>query len=1161
MIEAHRVLGVLRSELISSRRLIRTRLLVVVNALLIVPFFVLFTLNHGAESAYLPTAGVLSPQYSLPFFGAWALLISFIGIIFLSFDVLQKDRRARIEEVLYSKRLNNIELVLGRTVAFTILMWVPILVIFGACAIIGYVLELNQRVMYGTFEPFSLFGWLFITAPVALFTWSAVLALVASACRIRLVIFIVGFLVLFVEFLIGAFTPLVYSTYATFGLNAAYFPSTITPIIMTSGELLHRLTLILIAGGAVFLAATLHPRRDHLNKLVVSAVALFLMTLGVGNSSLQILDSLSNQKQIAHWAQIHSDIRQISEIDIEHIEGEVSIFPGERLDLLVDIHFTTTGSYKGGNLLFNFNPGLRIQTLALDQDPDATYRFQNGLISVVPSSDLPSGASFILRLDATGVPSPFFSYLDSSNDVGKAVGMDGSLAAFGINSSLFQSDYVALMSGVRWLPQAGPYTSSWADPDRPKDFFTLDLVVELPKNWLVAGPGTRKSLSIQDGRQVFEFSPEVRVPQVTLLAAEFTRYSLEKRGLEFELLVDDYHERSIAYFEDSMNDIHEEIDRILDVADAADISYPFRSLSFVEVPIHLRTIGGGWQMDSVQAQPGIVMLREHNFLKANFQYVRQFQETLTRVGYESLENRGSDLPHKVRQIREYFSNDLDGGNALDGIARNTLFLRANPTGSAAPALAQLNHALMSEILFDEVGYFSPFALSYARDYDFLLLPPVLSRTFEEFTESSFGLFSRTEVLTPKLNREDTHPSVLTMMSEVSLIDLSYNKDVETTFDFIDRKTYSKAASLLDEAGSEQIGLYLGNLLGTLDGGNFQLEDVEEITVKTGIDAATNIRDWISTSTLPGFLVSAPKVLRIKDSELGLPQYQLSFHVRNDEPTPGSFSVHTVNRARADVVIAGHRLAGNESVKFNFLSEEPATSVFVRPYLSLNQRAIALDTRDIKIEHLDNLEASPKIEASIWNPEPSRYIVVDDLDEGFSVIDPPKPKRNVFTWLRERNTPPVRLDHGLPEFTFDLRVFGPEFNQWQRTADMVSWGKYRKTTAIYLHDFTNLKAKFEVTLPEIGKWRLDYHVAGRYRSRWPTMTIQNKYPIEISSGSSEYAVVLALEESMNAWLSVGTFDLPSQDVTVLVNTENNANGAFYRTVADAIRWSKVEESAK
>lgn len=1160
MIEAHGFLGVLRSELISMRRLIRTRVLVVLNALLIVPVFVLMTMTHGAESAYLPSAGVLSPQYSLPFFGAWALLISFIGTIFLSFDVLHRDRLSRIEEVIHSKHLNNVVLVLGRAFACTIVMWVPLLAIFAICAAVGIVLELNERVMYGMFEPLSFVGWLFITAPVALFTWSTVLSLVASMCRIRILIFVVSLLLLFVEFLIGSFTPLTFSSFLTFGINAAYFPSTFTPSLMTSEELLHRITLLLIAGGAVLIAGMLHPRRDHLNKLAVSTLALILIALGVGNSLLLIWDAMSNQAQIRHWAQIHGEIQTTNEIDIDHIEGKISIFPGKRLDLRIDIHIRPTDTYAGGELLFNFNPGLNIQTLSLGGDPNATYRFEDGLVSVQPSVELPNGERLVISLNASGIPNPSFSYLDSSLDVSKAVGMDGSLASFGIHSSLFQKEYIALMSDVRWLPQAGPYRSSRAEPDLQLDFFTLDLEVELPENWLVAGPGKRKRLPQQEQREVFEFSSNVRVPQITLLAAEFEQYSLERRGLEFELLIDDYHARSIKYFDDSMSDIHDEIDRIIDIAREAGISYPLGSLSFVEIPISLRTIGGGWRMDAVQAQPGIVMLREHMFLKANFSYVKQFEEILTRLGFESYENRDNNLPHKVRQIREFFNYDLAGGNALDGIARNLFSLRTNPTGLAAPALAQLNHALVSELLFEEVGYFSPFALSYAKDYDFLLLPPILTRTQEEFSGSAFSsLFARTALIRPKLDRADTHASILTKMSELSLKDLSYDSDEETTFDFIDRKAYSAASSLLAGSGQESIGLYLGKLLETFDGRNFQLEDIEELEDEIEIDPEFDFREWVAATVLPGFLVSTPELVRIRDSEIGLPQYQTSFHVRNDEATSGSFSVHLVTRTLAELAIAGHRIGGNKSVKFNFLSSEPTTSVFLRPYLALNQQPIRLDIGNSNVEHLNHGDPLPKIEESTWEPEPSTYIVVDDLDEGFSVVNPPKPQRNVFSRLRERNLPRLQLDHGLPERTFSLRAFAPDFNQWVRDSDMVSWGKYRKTTAIYLHDEPDLRARFEATLPAIGMWQLDYHVAQQYRRRYDASP--NKYPLTVNSGSARFDVELPIEPSPNAWLSVGTFDLPMQEVTVEVTSENNANGMFYVTVADAIRWSKVEDDAR
>ena len=928
---------------------------------------------------------------------------------------------------------------------------------------------------------------------------------------------------------------------------------------MSTGELLHRLSLLLMAGSAVFFAALLHPRKDHLNKLAVSVVALVLMTLGLGNSSLLILNAMSDQRQIDRWAKVHDEIRYFNEIDIEHIEGNVWIFPGESLDLQLDVTVRLTESYTGGELLFNFNPDLKIQTLTLAEDENAAYRFENGLIVIVPSVDLASDSSITFHLEATGLPNPSFSYLDSSKDVGKAIGMDGSLAAFGIYSSLFQSNYVALMSEVRWLPQAGPYSSTWADPDRLVDFFTLDLEIEIPENWLVAGPGKRKPLSKENERETFKISPKVSLPQVSLLAAEFKRYSLQKRGIEFELLIDEYHTRSVEYFVDGLEDIHDEIDRIFDVLDAAGITYPFQALSFVEVPIQLRTIGGGWRMDTVQAQPAIVMLREHTFLKSNFQFIQAFQNVWTRTMFELLAQREfNNLPFKVRQIREHFTSDLSGGNVLDGITRNLFLLRTNPTGPAAPAIAQLNHAMLSKILFGEVGYFSPFAHSYAKDYDFLLLPPLLSRTYEEFSKSGLNpLFVRSELIRPVLNREATHPSILSKISEFSLSDLSYDEDIETTFDFIDKKAYSTATSLLDNLGQESVAIHLRNLLNEFDGENFQLASILKTIDESQIDFPINMRDWTTTSDLPGFLVSTPRVARISDSELDLPRYQTSFHVRNDELTPGLFSVYLVTRGNVEVAVAGYRLGGHESVKFNLLSNEKAMLAYVRPYLALNHDPLLLNLQDIREESMDDLDALPLIEESDWQPERSRYIIVDDLDRGFSAIDLPKSELKLFSWLLERNTPKLKLDYGLPTDATTFRVFAPELNQWVRSTDLSSWGKYRKTTAIYYHNEPNLKAKFEVMLPEIGEWQLDYHVAKRYTRRGGSTP--NIYPLQISSGSARYTVELSIEDSLNTWLNVGSFDLPSQQVAVTIRTENNANGKFYYTVADAIRWSKVPES--
>ena len=41
------------------------------------------------------------------------------------------------------------------------------------------------------------------------------------------------------------------------------------------------------------------------------------------------------------------------------------------------------------------------------------------------------------------------------------------------------------------------------------------------------------------------------------------------------------------------------------------------SLSFVEVPNRLRTVGGGWRMDALNVLPGVVLVKERTLPVAN----------------------------------------------------------------------------------------------------------------------------------------------------------------------------------------------------------------------------------------------------------------------------------------------------------------------------------------------------------------------------------------------------------------------------------------------------------------------------------------------------------------------------------------------------------------
>ena len=61
----------------------------------------------------------------------------------------------------------------------------------------------------------------------------------------------------------------------------------------------------------------------------------------------------------------------------------------------------------------------------------------------------------------------------------------------GFDPIIFDRRYVALMPGVRWLPTSGAEVGRGNPEVHPTDFYHLDLTVDLPEGWLVAGPGKR----------------------------------------------------------------------------------------------------------------------------------------------------------------------------------------------------------------------------------------------------------------------------------------------------------------------------------------------------------------------------------------------------------------------------------------------------------------------------------------------------------------------------------------------------------------------------------------------------------------------------------------------------------------------------------------------
>ena len=309
-------------------------------------------------------------------------------------------------------------------------------------------------------------------------------------------------------------------------------------------------------------------------------------------------------------------------------------------------------------------------------------------------------------------------------------------------------------------------------------------------------------------------------------------------------------------------------------------------------------------------------------------------------------------------------------------------------------------------------------------------------------------------------------------------------------------------------------------------------------------------------TLPGFLVSDLRVVRLPDSENGEPRYQVAVHVRNDEPAPGVAGIGLRVPQSGGIFVFGVRwgkfvhVPGNTSMEFGATTGAPPLEVRLETYLSRNARVMRLPLPRVDSETIVVQEPLNGARPSNWRP-PDIGIVVDDLDRGFSFVSPPQKGFRLGSSSDDDDT-----DATAPEY------YGTRAPGWHRQGDPLttSWGKYRRTLMRILAGTGEGKASFTTELPATGGWRLSYHLPGASASEgnesrtrpMPMYDDFGTYNLRIVAGDHRIPVEFDARTAVPGWNDIGTFDLPAGPVSVEVSDATDGDVL----VADAVRWQRA-----
>ncbi len=1139
------ILTIAGAEVRSVRRLVRYW----VFALLSVAFTFLaygyYTVIHTLASRFSGTVGAAGPRYLMSGIGLYLVVFFLVGLIFLAFDVRARDERERIAEVLDARPVSNLEFLIGRVLGLVAMAWGPML--FTAIALQAVGALAVGLDWYGgePIEPYSLAGFL-LAALTMLTLWCAVVMLLAVLVRNRLVVALAALAFVALQLWLQFRLPIYLQP--ALGLFNFDLASDLVPRLATGVNGGQRIAAWMLAAGCLALAAAFHPRRDGgspSRRIALGAGLATAAGLLVGVLTWRAAGEMADR---AAWLAAHEARRDDPRADLQAVAGTVRVEPGRRVAL--DLEMTVQAPPDRGldTLLFTFNPGFAVERVTAG-GAEAAWTHDAGLLEVALPGALAPGAETTVELAADGRPDVGFGYLDSAFDLLAAAMWEAQIAVIGTDPGVFDRRYVALMPGLGWLPHAGSDVPA-ADPrTHPADYFYVDLEVEVPAGWLVAGPGRRQPLGSGDGTARFRFRPGAPVPHVGLLASRFERRAIEAAGVEVEILVHPGHDRNLRFFADAADEIRRRVEELFSDAERLGLPYPYGGLTLVESPTRLRGYGGGWRMDTEQALPGVLLLRESAFTTSRFE--------LGFTDPDSFEGRDGGIARaKVEALERFFEDDVSGGNLFLGGSRNFLLHQTGARGEGALAIDFVLDELANRLLTGKAGYFSPFMF---RQESSALIGEVIVDMMSGRMDTAADA-----VLAAASDR----PSVWDRALGAPLADLDPAGDAEGAFNVLALKSTAIARSILDGLGREKTAALLAELRDRYRGRQFTASELAQLARELDADLDPLIGDWLHEAALPGFVASPVTVERLEDGERGAPRYQTRVHVHNGEAVPGLLRMRyaTADEDEDDVRQETEpvRVAGGETVEIGMLSAAPPVELWLQPYLSLNRQDVQLTLPRVDPEAQVRAEPFLGSRPSAWRPAPTTDIVVDDLDPGFSVeSDEERNGVRLAGGLSSFFVPPVDLDQGLPEAN---EIAGTP-TEWSRRESSSSWGRYRHTMAVVRSGAGDRRAVFAAELPQAGRRRLALHLpllSTRQGNASPGLNVQvsvstglgtlGTYDVTLIAGGEERTLEFDAAAAETGWNTLGEFDLPRGEARVVVS--NRSSGRV--VIADAVRWQPVHE---
>ena len=1156
-------------EMRSQRRLVRTHIFICIALVICTLYFLTVSHNHVHLASVIPMLGIISPRYIVSLLSGSFVALFCIGVLVLSFDQVKRDETNRIHEVLCSKPIRNLELFIGRLLGVMLTMAIPMICFLVGIIAFGSLAEAISLTYGQPIELWSVISFVLLDIVPNFAFFGSLVILFVMLCKSRLVAILLTTFSLGTLFWLNSRLPLNISAPMQTVTGNVLFASELTPTVLTTTIVLNRIALLMMSIGFLYWSSSLSKRLNPA-RFTELAFGCIFFSLGFLVIGLMFEAQSREHRLIDKWVKVHDDHFVTSAFpDVQKIRGQVNIDPGRSLSLELELDIKLGATHENEFVIFSLNPSYKISRLAVDGEQVVDEEFQYGLLKI-PSRYFTVDTS-VLELTAQGRPDNRFAYLDSRDAISEIVGPEiRQLRLLGTESSIFRSEFVALLPGIKWYPTSGTATNEDTWEQRERDFFEIDIEVSVPKRWLVAGPAKRETKQ-DNNRKTYHFEQSSPIPEFALVGSEFESASMEVEGIEFEVLYSAAHRSTFESFAPAEGIIRERVQRIIENVRDHGMNYPYGSCSLVEVPSTLRVFGGGMNMDTVMCPPGMLMIRETSL--PTIPKTSQFDQDTSVQSDDTEQTRNES---QVSEAFRYLITPMFESNLYYVAYQNLLVQQTNATQKGARAL-NIVLSQFSEVLFPFTVTGFDFQLAVNRnivnlanvDPFHLLAPHFRLRVFSDDIE-----------LLRKKHSIVNSPEVWDAVASFSLLEAENHGNSALNLRALRLRSQRFVQLLRDSLGTDKLTPILVDLANRVRGKNFRFEEFVGVFADHGVNLEEIAGDLIGQAKLPGFVASNPVSKQVED--LVEPTFEASFLLHNDNPVSGPVQLSMAYQSEesfiggpsSSVSLPPILVGANQSLRVVIESPKPVQHIWVKPYLSLNRMQLRVDLpliEDVQTQDLTS-KMKPFIKSiDVVQVEQSAIssITIDDLDQEFSVIENRNTSvlSNVFTQFTRGllDTTEVQLDNGLPIYQLSFRR---KPTPWTRKSDPTAFGLYRRTFVISTGNDGLTSVKFSATLPTLGEWKLEYYLPEQHLVEEIQLSEMGGVSLMIShnvrtihlnirNGTTNTSHSLNTSSLNKGWHVIGSFEVTHADVDVLVS---NKTGRYDESVfADAIRWTPVETS--